>query len=188
MDVSVTFRHMEPTAALKAYANERVEKVTKQLTKESAATVVLSVERHNHHAEVKLRSGGVAMRGHETSTDMYHSIDQAVEKIERQLARYRGKLRRHEHPRPSRQVLVHHIETAEDAAGEAQEEATVKQTRAFDAHPLSTDQAIMQLDLLNQQFLVFVNVETGGVNVLYRRDQGGFGLIDTHAMAKEGEH
>ena len=188
MDVSVTFRHMEPTEALKTYANDRVKKVNKQLSKESAATVVLSVERHNHHAEVKLRSGGVAMRGHETSTDMYHSIDRAVEKIERQLNRYRGKLRRHEPPKPSRQVLVHHIEASEDDKGEAKAESTVKQTRSFDAHPLSTDEAIMQLDLLNQQFLVFVNSDNGGVNVLYRRDQGGFGLIDTHAMAQEGEH
>ena len=73
MEVAVTFRHMEPTDALKQYVDEKVSKIARHFVKESDAVVVLSVERHHHHADIRLKSGGVAMRGHETSTDMYNS-------------------------------------------------------------------------------------------------------------------
>ncbi|MEE2836660.1 MAG: ribosome-associated translation inhibitor RaiA [Myxococcota bacterium] len=180
MDVAVTFRHMEPTDALKQYVDEKVSKIARHLVKESGAEVVLSVERHHHHADIRLKSGGVAMRGHETSTDMYNSIDRAVSKIERQLSRYQGKLRRFNQPKPVATVLLHTLEREEEST-EAPEPATkLVRSRSFDAHPLSVDEAMMQIDLLNNAFLVFVNADSGSINVLYRlENDDGFGLIDT---------
>ena len=180
MEVAVTFRHMEPTDALKKYVDEKVNKIARHFVKESDAVVVLSVERHHHHADIRLKSGGVAMRGHETSTDMYNSIDRAVSKIERQLSRYQGKLRRFNQPKPVATVQLHTLER-EEGTTEAPEPATkLVRSRSFDAHPLSIDEAMMQIDLLDNAFLVFVNSDSGHINVLYRLESDdGFGLIDT---------
>jgi putative sigma-54 modulation protein len=181
MEVAVTFRHMEPTEALKQYADEKVGRIARLFLKESDARVVLSVERHHHHADIRLRSGGVNMRGHETSTDMYNSIDRAVAKIERQLSRYQGKLRRFSQPKAVAAIQLHTLAIAADTDGQAGEASPeIVSSRSFDAHPLSVDEAVMQIDLLASAFLVFVNSETSAINVLYRLDDDeGFGLIDT---------
>lgn len=180
MEVAVTFRHMEPTDALKQYVDEKVSKIARHLVKESDAVVVLSVERHHHHADIRLKSGGVAMRGHETSTDMYNSIDRAVSKIERQLSRYQGKLRRFNQPKPVATVQLHTLEREEETTETPEPATKVVRSRSFDAHPLSIDEAMMQIDLLDNAFLVFVNAESGKINVLYRLESDeGFGLIDT---------
>lgn len=180
MEVAVTFRHMEPTDALKQYVDEKVSKIARHFVKESDAVVVLSVERHHHHADIRLKSGGVAMRGHETSTDMYNSIDRAVSKIERQLSRYQGKLRRFNQPKPVATVQLHTLEREEETTETPEPATKVVRSRSFDAHPLSIDEAMMQIDLLDNAFLVFVNAESGQINVLYRLESDeGFGLIDT---------
>jgi len=180
MEVAVTFRHMEPTEALKKYADEKVSRIARHFVKESDARVVLSVERHHHHADIRLKSGGVAMRGHETSTDMYNSIDRAVSKIERQLNRYQGKLRRFNQPKPAATVQLHTLEREEENTGAPEPATRLVRSRSFDAHPLSVDEAMMQIDLLDNAFLVFVNSDTAQINVLYRlEDDEGFGLIDT---------
>ncbi len=183
MEVAVTFRHMEPTDALKKYVDEKVGRIARHFVKESDARVVLSVERHHHHADIRLKSGGVAMRGHETSTDMYNSIDRAVSKIERQLSRYQGKLRRFNQPKPVTTVQLHTLEREEENTAAPEPAARLVRSRSFDAHPLSIDEAMMQIDLLDNAFLVFVNSNSGQINVLYRlEDDEGFGLIDTGSI------
>ena len=103
-----------------------------------------------------------------------------MSKIERQLSRYQGKLRRFNQPKPVATVLLHTLEREEEST-EAPEPATkLVRSRSFDAHPLSVDEAMMQIDLLNNAFLVFVNADSGSINVLYRlENDDGFGLIDT---------
>lgn len=181
MQVQVTFRHMEPTKALKSYTSERIGRIEKQLAKESAAEVILSVERHHHMADIKLRSGGVNMRGRESSTDMYNSIDRAIAKIERQLGRYQGKLRRFVQPPTAQQVALHTLEQPDDVDGQVseQQQPEVVRTTLVDAKPLTTEEAIMQMDLLHREFLVFVDADSQHIKVLYRMDEGKLGLIDT---------
>ena len=95
MQVSVTFRHMDATEALKAFAAEKVSKIEKYILTPTDAHVVLSVERHQHRAEINVSANGMRIRGEESSGDMYGSIDAAAQKIERQLKRYRNKLANH---------------------------------------------------------------------------------------------
>src|SRR5205823_11904496 len=93
MQFAVTFRHMEPTDALKAYAKERMERVRKYLPDPIACHVVLSTERHNHRIDVSFQlHNGLAIAGHETTENMYSSIDLCIAKIERQVRKYKGKL------------------------------------------------------------------------------------------------
>src|SRR3954449_4854590 len=93
MQFAVTFRHMEPTEALKSYARERMERVRKYLTDPISCHVVLSTERHNHRIDVTFQlHNGLAVSGHEITENMYSSIDLCIAKIERQVRKYKGKL------------------------------------------------------------------------------------------------
>src|SRR3954462_7073899 len=93
MQFAVTFRHMEPTDALKSYARERMERVKKYLPDPIACHVVLSTERHNHRIDVSFQlHNGLSIAGHETTENMYSSIDLVIAKIERQVRKYKGKL------------------------------------------------------------------------------------------------
>src|SRR3954469_23570380 len=95
MQLNITFRHFEPIDSLKNYAQDKVERANKYLDRAGEAHVVLSLERHLHHADITITSGAFVLRGREKSEDMYASIDLAMDKIERQLRRYKDKIKNH---------------------------------------------------------------------------------------------
>ncbi|MCP4502169.1 MAG: ribosome-associated translation inhibitor RaiA [Deltaproteobacteria bacterium] len=193
MQVSVTFRHMEPTDALKSFADEKVNKISKIIHSPTDAYVVLSVEKYMHKADITITANGITMRGKEKSEDMYFSIDRAMSKIERQAQRYHDKISSHK-PREGRstKVKLNMLQAAADTDAALQDRlaedakarfteknrARIVETKELDAKPMNVDEAIMQMELLHNDFLVFVNSETSGVSVLYRYDEDTFGLID----------
>jgi putative sigma-54 modulation protein len=200
MQFAVTFRHMEPTEALKSYARERMERVRKYLPDPISCHVVLSTERHNHRIDVTFQlHNGLAIAGHETTENMYSSIDLCIAKIERQVRKYKGKLegmRARPHgviAMPWNHSIVNeafaHLNgegTNGHAAAEAganSPEFKVVKTEKFHAQPMTVSDAIMQLNLLNEPFLVFRQEQDGKVAVVYKRDDGSYGLIETPAGA-----
>jgi putative sigma-54 modulation protein len=201
MQFAVTFRHMEPTDALKAYAKERMERVRKYLPDPIACHVVLSTERHNHRIDVSFQlHNGLAIAGHETTENMYSSIDLCIAKIERQVRKYKGKLEgmraRPHHVQPlswSHSIIDEafhemldpgtngHANGNGHAASHAAPSADFKviKTEKFHAQPMSVEGAIMQLNLLHEPFLVFRHDTDGRVAVVYKREDGSYGLIET---------
>lgn len=184
MQVSVTFRHMDATDALKSFAADKVSRIERYMHSPTDAHVVLSVERgHLHRAEINLTANGVRIRGQETSADMYGSIDGAAQKIERQLKKWKNKLASHK-PREGHLMKVSHgVIAAQESGAELPTESppTVVQRQELDARPMSLDEAMMQMELLHEEFHVFVNAQTNLMNVLYRRADGGFGLVEPPA-------
>lgn len=183
MAVSVTFRQMEATDSLKSFAAEKVNRINKLLHKPSDAHVVLSLEKYMHKADVTVSANGLLMRGEDKSEDMYQSIDRAVEKIERQLRRYQGKLRSHKGAVDGKfkvrlNVLEQSPESAQPEVPETAPPPKVIRTQEFVAKPMSVDEAIMQMDLLHNDFLVFQNSQSHEINVIYRRKDGNIGLIE----------
>ena len=199
MQFAVTFRHMEPTDALKSYARERMERVRKYLPDPIACHVVLSTERHNHRIDVNFQlHNGLSIAGHETTENMYSSIDLCIAKIERQVRKYKGKLEGMR-ARPHHVVALpwshsiideafHELNDAHGANGHAVKapenkaqspEFTVVKTEKFHAHPMSVSEAIVQLNLLHEPFLVFRSDTDGRVAVVYKREDGSYGLIET---------
>jgi putative sigma-54 modulation protein len=182
MQVSVTFRHMEATDALKSFAADKVSRIEKYMHSPTDAHVVLSVERgHIHKAEINVTANGVRIRGQEQSADMYGSIDGAAQKIEKQLKKWKNKLASHK-PREGHFMKVRHNviaaqETGVEIAAEAAP-AQVVRHEELDARPMSVEEAMMQMELLHEEFHVFVNATTHSMNVLYRRADGSFGLIE----------
>jgi putative sigma-54 modulation protein len=203
MQFSVTFRQMDGTDALRDYAHDRVQRIRKYLPDPIAVHVTMGTERHNHLVDINVQlHNGLSIAGHETTENMYSSIDLALAKIERQVRRYKEKLRHHkgkvglEPVAWSHSVLSEQAERLQqqeeaaaaahlqnDAAARAASDAdhVVMKTEKFVADPLSVPAAIMQLNLTDRQFLVFQNEDSLRVNVVYRRDDGSYGLIDTGA-------
>ena len=194
MQLNITFRHLDPIDSLKNYAREKVERVNKYLDKATEAHVVLSLERHLHHADISIHSGTFLLRGKERSEDMYASIDLAMDKIERQLKRYKEKLKHHHgrervHHRQGlvEQMKVRHQVFESQGTGELPNEAAeqkVVKTNEFLAHPMGVEEAIMQMDLMNNDFYVFTNSTTMEMNVVYHRKDGTIGLIEASAVEK----
>ncbi len=199
MQFAVTFRHMEPTEALKSYARERMERVRKYLPDPIACHVVLSTERHNHRIDVTFQlHNGLSVAGHETTENMYSSIDLCIAKIERQVRKYKGKLEgmkarpHHVVAQPWSHSIVsetfhgmdgEEVSEKQHADSGPQPEFKVVKTEKFHAQPLSVSEAIVQLNLHNEPFLVFRLDSDGRVAVVYKRDDGSYGLIETPATA-----
>ncbi|HEY0096549.1 MAG TPA: ribosome-associated translation inhibitor RaiA [Archangium sp.] len=216
MQLNITFRQFGSSDALKEYAKEKVERVNKYLDRAGEAHVVLSLERHLHHAEITIHSGSWVLRGREKSADMYASIDLAMDKIEAQLRKYKEKIKNHHgrervHHRhelvnnfkvrhkvfelPEEEALSEAVDTAQalrsatPAAAPAAEAPAqrIVRTSEITVKPMSVDEAVMQMNLLNQDFYVFQHATTHEVCVVYRRkDDGQFGLIGVHAPPNAG--
>lgn len=201
MQFAVTFRHMEPTEALKAYAKERMERVRKYLPDPISCHVVLSTERHNHRIDVNFQlHNGLSVAGHETTENMYSSIDLCIAKIERQVRKYKGKLEgmkarpHHVQAMPWSHSIVseafHGLEEPNGANGKPatipppdvtarMPEFKVVKTEKFHAQPMSVADAIVAMNLSNESFLVFRHDTDGRVAVVYKREDGAYGLIET---------
>ncbi len=189
MQMNITFRHLDPLDSLKNYAQDKVERANKYLDRAGEAHVVLSLERHLHHADITITSGAFVLRGREKSEDMYASIDLAMDKIERQLRRYKERLKHH-HGRERvhhRQELVNQLKVRHDVISVPEPEAApdaldsaprVIKTNEFLVRGMSVEAAIMQMDLMNNDFYVFTNSTTNEMNVVYRRKDGHYGLIE----------
>ncbi len=173
MQVSVTFRNMDPSESLKAYTSEKCLRLKKYVSKPTDIHVVLAKQKYRSRAEIKITHSGVVMKGEENGEDMYSSIDLALDKVERQLRKLKDKRREH---RSSGVTVRHGIVSHESADDE--EGARIVNSEEFSAKPMSVDEAVMQMDLANNDFLVFINSGTQEVNVIYKRRDGDVGLIE----------
>lgn len=170
MQIFLTGRNLEVTEALRRYAEEKVGRLQKYLEKITSAHIVLSLQKYRQIAEVTLRVRDLTIRGEESTEDLYSSIDLVVEKLERQLQKYKGKLVSQGNRSERTQGTV--------TSPEEDEEPQVVKTKRFAMKPMSLNEAILQMDLLGHNFYVFRNAYSDEVNVLYRRSEGNYGLIE----------
>jgi putative sigma-54 modulation protein len=170
MQVMVTFRHVDPTDGLRQYAEEKVQRVHKFLRRPIEAHVILSVEKQRHIAEVQVTANHLNINATEETGDLYSAIDLAMNKIERQVKKHaaRYKERKGANNAAVSAVLV----------PEKQRAGTVIRTQRVAVKPMSVDEAVMQLKLLQNDFLLFKNAANETLNVIYRRKDGNYGLIE----------
>jgi len=180
MQVTMTFRHMEQSDALKAYAEEKLERVTKYIDTPINVQVYFSVEKKICHiVEIVINSKGISTKASEATHDMYASIDAVIDKIERQLVRYKEKIKTHkpngdEHGRQLSKKIFE-ADSIESSTG-----SVVIKTTTETVKPMSVEEAVMQMDLLHKDFIVFTDADSSEINVLYRRKDGNYGLIEPH--------
>ena len=191
MQFSVTFRHMEASDAIREYAREKVEKIKKYFPDPIMAHVVLTTERgYQHVVDVNIQlHNGLVIKGSETTEDMYSSIDLVMAKIERQVRRYKEKIRGHKARADLSSIPVaYHVLSGADHEAAANEAAaptphapkSIIRTEHIPARVLTVDEAIMQMNLMGHPFLVFLNRQNDDhVNVVYKLEDGNYGLIET---------
>lgn len=187
MNVMISGRHMEMTDALKAYIENGLKKIKAHFDRVIDVTVVLDVEKHRHIAEINLHANGVHIHSKEASSDMYASVDAVINKLEKQVRKYKERINRHQ-PRSGREELKYgHLVLAPvipgngDSGGEPDEGSGTHHVIKREQRPLrllSVDEAVMHLELTDEPFFVFINVDTSQVNVIYALDDSSYGLIE----------
>lgn len=184
MNMVIKGRHMAVTDPIRAYAEEKIGRVSKILDGDHVrAEVEIFVERNpsierNQIAEVTVWTKGPVIRAKEAATDMYAAIDLVSEKLERQFRKYHEKaVDRHKNRGAYHVAPEASLETVESDETEDTGPVIVK-TKAPSIKPMTADEAILQMELLGHDFFVFTSAETDSVNVLYRRNDGDYGLIE----------
>jgi putative sigma-54 modulation protein len=176
MQFQVKSRNVEVSETIKTYAEEKLRKLERQLD-DPRVELELAVEKNpsiaeNQVAEATIWTKGPVLRAREASADMRASIDQLVEKLERQVTRYRTRTRdRRRRAARANGPSADTVQT-DDAAPE------IVKTKRFALNPLSAEEAVLQLELVGHDFFVFRNAADEAVNVVYRRRDGGYGLIE----------
>ena len=177
MKFEIRGRHIEVTDALREYATKRLSKLEKYLEDVKGAQVALSVEGDRHKVEVTIPLNGMILRGEETSDDMYSSIDMVEEKLEKQINKYKTRLIRHHRGAGLKKALAEEIR--QQIKGDAGEDKfKITRVKRFAFRPMDEEEAIMQMNLLGHNFFVFFNAESEQVNVVYKRKDGNYGLIE----------
>jgi putative sigma-54 modulation protein len=181
MKFIISGKNIEVTPGLKDTIEQKLGKLERYFTPETEIIVTLSVEKERQKIEVTIPVKGNIIRSEQTSSDMYVSIDLVEEIIERQLRKYKNKLvaRSQGHPTASssgnafkKEFFEEETETSED------DEIRIVRTKKFGIKPMFPEDACIQMDLLGHNFFVFSNAETDEVNVVYKRKDGTFGLIE----------
>ncbi|HAD03401.1 MAG: ribosomal subunit interface protein [Desulfuromonadales bacterium GWD2_61_12] len=177
MKIAVTFRHMEVSEPVRAYVEEKLARVKKYIDEPIDAQVTFSVDKKiRHHVEVTLVAKGITIKGSEETSDMYAAIDLVVDKIERQMKRYKEKIKEHK-PAAERGREVHKTVISAESIEEGGGAPVIIRTRSFPVKPMAVEEAVMQMDLLHKDFLVYTDASSEEINVVYRRKDGNYGLI-----------
>ncbi|MBO8159027.1 ribosome-associated translation inhibitor RaiA [Thermosyntropha sp.] len=169
-------KNIEVTEALKDYAGKRLSKLEKYIDDVKTAQVAFSVEGERHKVEVTIPLNGMILRGEEATDDMYTSIDMVQEKLERQIEKYKTRIYKHHRAAGFKQAVAEEIK--KEAEKEKEEGFKVVRTKRFALKPMDVEEAIMQMNLLGHNFFVFFNAGTEEVNVVYKRNDGNYGLIE----------
>ncbi len=183
MNFIISGKNINVTAGLKDTIEQKLGKLERYFTPETEIHVTLSVEKDRQKIEVTIPVKGGIIRSEQTSTDMYVSIDLVEEVIERQLRKYKNKLvaKSQGHPIASSDGNSNFKkEFLEDSLDDdvSDDEIKIVKTKRFGIKPMYPEDACIQMDLIGHSFFVFCNAETDEVNVVYKRKDGSFGLIE----------
>ncbi|MDM8539012.1 ribosome-associated translation inhibitor RaiA [Desulfobacterales bacterium HSG17] len=174
MQTSVTFKNLDPSENLKSYVKERLDKFDRFLDNPAEANVVLSVEKFRHIAEFNITGDRLKINGKEETNDMYLAIDMVLDKLEKQIKKSKEKIRERRSDRKSGKAAAMDMEAGFIPDDDNEGEIIVK---TIDYKPMDAEEAVMQLDLSDDNFIVFTNSRTDRINVVYRRNDGHYGLI-----------
>jgi len=170
MQISVTFRQLEPSEALKSYVSDRLKKFKRYLEGPLEAHVVLGLEKFRNLADITIYSNGRVIKGREENSDMYAAIDLVMDKLDMQLKKHRDRIREvkadRSRPAPASEV------------DETPAMPTIRRRHRVEVPPLELADAVELLQTKGTDLLVFTDVNTGALSILYRRSDGGLALAE----------
>lgn len=193
-NITITARHMQITQAMKDYALDKISKIEKLTPRLIDVYVIMDIQRINNRVDMLLKMGNIKLKSHGISTDMYVSIDFAVDKMEKQIQKYKSRLQEHQtRGVPSIDMLVnvyraHSKDELEDINSDIEEETErlmldkyrphdIVAQEKMDLKTLNHEQAILHLEISGDPFLVFRDEGENKLQVIYRRPDGDYGII-----------
>jgi putative sigma-54 modulation protein len=178
MKISLTFRNTEGENWQKEYVDERLNKIKKYIDRSVEVHVILSVEKFRNVAEVNMIADGLNINAREEAKDMHLAIDDAVEKIEKQLKKHKEKIRSHKTNLTRAEGITAISGDLEET--EEEQETKLVETRKVVLKPMSLDDAVMEMDVSRQRFIIYRDSSSENVSLIYRRDDGHYALIETN--------
>jgi putative sigma-54 modulation protein len=168
-------KRMDSSEDLRAYAMKKISKLDRFFKSEGEAFVTFSLERGRFRAEITIHNNGIYYRANELTSDMYASVDSGVAAIERQIRRNKTRLeKRLREGSLDKDVSSAPFSAADD---EPDDEFKIVRSKRFSIKPMSAEEAILQMNMLGHQFYLFNNSEDDTISVVYRRKDGGYGLL-----------
>lgn len=175
MKVIITSKNFNTSDHLKDTIEKKFEKLGKYFSSEIIANVMLTSEKGRDKVESTINAKGTIFRAEESSNDVYNSVDRVVDKLSSQMSRFKTKLQSKH--KGHKEFLFHEMP---DLSQETEQmDSRIVKTKSFDICPMSTDEAIMQMELVEHDFFVFINDQTNNVNVVYKRKDDNYGLLET---------
>ena len=173
MQTSVTFKNLDPSDHLKSYVGDKLDRFDKFLDNPAEANVVLAVEKFRHIAEINITGDRLSIIGKEETVDMYSAIDMVLDKLEKQIKKNKEKIRER------RSAAKNRNRSMPDEEINPPDEDIERQIKIRNSEykPMDIEEAVLQMDLIEDNFLVFTNARSDQINVLYRRRDGHYGLI-----------
>lgn len=175
MRITISGKNVEVTNGLRSAIEKKFSKLERYFNPDVTAHATLSVENYRKMVEVTIPFGGAILRGEESNTDMYAAIDLVADKMERQVRKQKTKLERRKYGESLRFQSIPDFEGKEE---NEEKEAAIVKTKRFAIKPMSDEEAVLQMELLAHSFFVFQNAESNEVNVVYKRKDGNYGLIE----------
>lgn len=169
MNVIVKGKNTVVSPALSEYLEKKLVKLTKQFKSVGDVTCLFKVERNNHIVEISFPAGSIMLRAEESTKDMYASIDLALEKIERQIHKYKTRL--------AKRKYSNFVEPVPEVEEVPEDELVIIKNKRFQLEPMTAEEAILQMNLINHDFFVYFDPDMNNVNVVYKRKDGKYGLI-----------
>jgi len=179
MIYNIRGQHVEVTSALRDYAEKKLSRLEKYFDPSitSEVNVTLSVTKGQHTVEVTIPISGMFLRAEERNADMYASLDLVVDKLERQIRKHKTKLNRKIRQAGGNKEILQPQATTVSVLDE-EEEFELVRTKRFTFKPMDVEEAILQMNMLGHTFFVFSNADTKSINVVYKRSDGKYGLIE----------
>jgi len=189
MNITITGRNVEVTPALRKYAEEKIGRFDRYLTKITEAVVTLSVQKQMHKAEVQIKANGNHIQAESSTEELYASIDEVTAKLDRQIKKLKDKVTGKRSREKSARTTSDESWTKEKRSMAsspsseelAPEEKMIIEREQQEMKPMPPDEAAMRLDTDGREFFMFTNAESGKVNVIYKRKDGNCGLIEPAA-------
>ena len=179
MNFNIRGENIEVTPALRDYAEKKISKLEKYFHDELNATVYVNLKVYNDKrtkVEVTIPLSQLTLRAEEVNADMYAGIDLIADKLERQIRKYKTRVNRKARELKEKDIFVNGAVTKED---KNTEDIEIVRAKRFDLKPMDSEEAVLQMNLLGHDFFVYTDAETNNTNIVYRRKDGRYGLIET---------
>ena len=183
MKVNITGKNYQVYDKLEDTIEKKLSRLDKYFSEDIVANVVLSQKRGRDKIEVTINAKGVVFRAEELNSDIYEAIDKVVDKLANQMSKFKGKLQKRYNDNKALKFEFDQTEAVEeDEDGKSFEEiydTPVVKTKKFELRPMDVDEAILEMEMLGHNFFVYLDMETDSVNVVYKRNGGSYGVLET---------